>query len=106
MGWANAVCIPIPQSLGRAQLSIVSRVCNQVERFTANIGHMSTAPEAIKNLKSKSFDYAGQPVEHMLELDAVKVIAAWPEVGHAGVVDLKDCLPPDLAESLDHPENF
>ena len=42
----------------------------------------------------------------MMNLEAEKVIKAWPGLGQAAVVDLKDCLPEHLASMLDDPKQF
>ena len=52
---------------------------------------MGPTPEAVKKLKSKRFDYNGQPVDHMLDLDAEKIVRAWPAPGSVAVVNLEDC---------------
>ena len=43
-------------------------------------------------LNSKRFDYCGNPAKHMLELDAEKVVTAWPPVGGASVRLITDFL--------------
>ena len=56
---------------------------------------MGPTPEAVKKLKSKRFDYNGQPVDHMLDLDAEKIVRAWPAPGSVGQLG---GLPPQCPE--------
>ena len=60
----------------------------------------------MKKLKSKRFDYNGQPVDHMLDLDAEKIVRAWPAPGSVAVVNLEDCLPSDLKEAIQNPADY
>ncbi|CAE6969390.1 unnamed protein product [Symbiodinium sp. CCMP2592] len=71
-GWAAPVCVPMTKSLSLCQLRAIGRKADQAERFA--------------KLKPK----IGR------DLDAGKVIKAWPKPGSAAVVDLQDCLPDDL----------
>ena len=67
---------------------------------------MGPTPEAVKKLKSKRFDYNGQPVDHMLDLDAEKIVRAWPAPGSVAVVNLEDCLPSALKEAIQNPADY
>ncbi|CAE6967009.1 unnamed protein product [Symbiodinium sp. CCMP2592] len=105
-GWAAPVCVPMSKSLSLCQLRAVGRIAGQAERFAKLTPKIGPAKAAIAKLSAKKFDYSGQAVEHMLELDAEKVIKAWPKPGSAAVVDLQDCLPDDLKKALDHPRDY
>ena len=68
--WAKPVCVPMARVLGNAQMQVVRKIAKQVDRLLERGGAVGPAPEAVKKLKSKRFDYNGQPVDHMLDLDA------------------------------------
>ncbi|CAE7300353.1 unnamed protein product [Symbiodinium sp. CCMP2592] len=104
--WAKPVCVPMGRTLGANQKVAIQRLGSQVDRLIARKEKLPSAKAAASKLCSKRFDYNGQPVDHMKDLDATKVIKAWPRVASAAVVDLKDCLPPDLAAALDNPRQY
>ena len=78
------------------QKEAIKRIGEQVNRFISREDRLPPAKAAAAKLCSKKFDYNGQPVEHMRDLVAEKVLKAWPRVGSAAVVDLRDCLPEEL----------
>ncbi|CAE7227472.1 unnamed protein product [Symbiodinium sp. CCMP2592] len=104
--WASPVCVPMPRVLGNAQLRVIGKIAAQVDRLLARGGTVGPAPEAVKKLKAKKFDYNGQPIDHMLDLEADKVIKAWPSPGSAAVVSLEECLPPDLRQAIQNPADY
>ena len=59
-----------------------------------------TFDEASTQLASAKFDYMGEPVMLMEDLEAEKVIAAWPKVGEAAIQDAIDLVPPELKQAL------
>ena len=103
-GWSNPICLHAGAPLSDAQL--VKSLAEPIHRFVAPETRMSPAAEFGWKLKSKRFDYMGNPVEHMENLVADKVVKAWPTPGNAAVVDLKACLPDEFASKLDDPHSF
>ena len=77
-----------------------------IDRFIACADRMSTCSTSRAKLKSKKLNYCGEVIEHMEDIVAEKVIKAWPTPGNAAVVDLKTCLPDDLAAELDDLHSF
>ena len=59
-----------------------------------------------ESLNSKRFDYAGNPVEHMLELDAKKVIEAWRKPGSAAKVDITSLLSAEMIAAIGDPKDW
>eukprot|EP00438_Fugacium_kawagutii_P016608 Skav236394 [mRNA] locus=scaffold29:273428:287604:+ [translate_table: standard] len=55
-------------------------------------------------LRTARFDYQGEPVMVMEDLEADKVIAAWPRVGGAAIQDATSFLTGDLKDRLLSPE--
>ena len=104
--WSKAVCVPMARSLTANQRVAIKHIGEQVDRFIQREDRLPSAKAAATKLCSKKFDYNGQPVEHMRDLIAEKVLKAWPKVGSAAVVDLKDCLPEELRSALDRPRDF
>ncbi|CAE7375548.1 unnamed protein product [Symbiodinium sp. CCMP2592] len=70
--WAKPVCVPLPRTLSNAQIAVVNRVAEQITRLISRGGTVGPAPESVKRLKSKKFDYNGQPIDHMQDLVAEK----------------------------------
>ncbi|CAE7806385.1 unnamed protein product [Symbiodinium sp. CCMP2592] len=104
--WAQPVCVPLPRTFSNAQIAVVNRVADQVTRMIGREGTVGPAPESVKKLKAKKFDYNGQPIDHMQDLVAERVIPAWPSVGTAAVVNLEDCLPADLKQAIQDPTAY
>ena len=55
-------------------------------------------------LVEAKFDYCGEPVMVMEELEAAKVIPVWPKIGEAAVQKVEDFLTGDLLEAVLNPE--
>eukprot|EP00438_Fugacium_kawagutii_P031800 Skav221085 [mRNA] locus=scaffold6458:44336:48337:- [translate_table: standard] len=60
--------------------------------------------ESLVALQSARFDYQGEPILIMEELEASKVIAAWPKVGEAAIQDAEKFLSGSLKAKLLDPE--
>ncbi|CAE7940374.1 unnamed protein product, partial [Symbiodinium necroappetens] len=104
--WSKAVCVPMARVLTANQKEAIKRIGEQVNRLISREDRLPPAKAAAAKLCSKKFDYNGQPVERMRDLVAEKVLKAWPRVGSAAVVDLRDCLPEELRTALDRPRDF
>ena len=57
-----------------------------------------------EKLATVRFDYQGEPVMPMEDIQSDLVVAAWPAPGQAAVQDAVDFLPPDLKEKMLRPE--
>ena len=62
--------------------------------------------ECDKLLSSKTYDYAGPPVEYMEDLDCSKILMAWPKKGQAGIQPIEAFLTEETKAALLHPENL
>ena len=61
--------------------------------------------EMESELGTAKFDYAGEPILLMEDLEAEKVIAAWPEVGQSASQEAVDFLPPHIRDKLNDPKS-
>ena len=84
-GWSKPVCVPMDVKLGANQKLAIKAVAERVSRNIICAEPIPSPPKVKEMLNSKRYDYCGNPVEHMLDLDADKVIATWPAEGEAGV---------------------
>ena len=57
-------------------------------------------------LKQARFDYAGEPVAVMEELEAAKVIPCWPRPGEAAIQPAINFVPPAMRAMLERPESL
>ena len=73
-GWTKPICVPIGGGLTDNQKKAVSLLAEQIDRTVAISEKVPKMGKLTESLNSKRFDYSGNPVEHMLELDARKVI--------------------------------
>ena len=103
--WAKPICVPMDGKVSENQKVAIQELG---ERITRNIisSEVPTAGEAKGMLNTKRFDYCGNPVEHMQELDADKVIATWPKVGAAGIRYITEFLDGDLSEAVKNPKSW
>lgn len=58
----------------------------------------------VTNLKQAKFDYAGEPVAVMEELEASKVILCWPAPGEAAIQPAVKFVPEPMRALLERPE--
>lgn len=71
--------------VGSNRKEAVKLIGEMIDRNILVSDELPTFPKVKETLNSKRYDYAGNAIEHMQELDAEKVIAAWPPEGAAGV---------------------
>eukprot|EP00438_Fugacium_kawagutii_P029930 Skav232676 [mRNA] locus=scaffold698:314890:318958:+ [translate_table: standard] len=93
-----------PEKLTQAQLLTVEHVAHamrELDTFGVKCEGFTASQEALRSVK---FDYQGEPVMIMEDLEADKVIAAWPKVGEAAIQDAVDFLDGNLREQLLHPD--
>ena len=91
------------RDLTLAQQESVKHLCGLVEHLHDSKVVCPGFAEASSSLGAARFDYAGDPVMPLEELDAEKVIQAWPRVGEAAIQDAMDLLPEHLRKQLGDP---
>ena len=83
------------RSLSPCHLQAIGRIAGQVDRILAIPTSLTTAEEAVQRLKGKRFDYNGEPVDHMMDLNAEQVGGRGGPKG-----------PDHLKEALDRPDLY
>ena len=89
--------------LSRPQESVVSNLLHEVQQTCKDVGKIQTYELEKVALGKCKFDYAGEPVAHMEELTAEKVIPCWPKVGEAAVQDVVNLVTKEVREWLEDP---
>ena len=105
-GWSKPICVPIAGGLTRNQEKAVSLLAQQMDRTMMKAETLPKMGKLSESLNSKRFDYSGNPVEHMLELDAKKVIEAWPRPGAAAKVDITTLLSSEALAAIGDPKDW
>ena len=105
-GWSKPVCVPIKRELTPNQRKAIEQLARTVQRNIITTVKLPSLKEMKKSLMSKRFDYSGNPVEHMQELEAKKVIAAWPDPGCAAVKDITELLDNELLAKIGNPSDW
>ena len=90
-------------ALSHNQKAALIEISNVVDRNIMSATEVPTFREAKELLQSKKYDYCGQPVEHMEDLVATKVIPTWPKIGEAGVRCITEFLDGDALEAMKDP---
>ena len=68
-----------PAVMTAAQELMVTRLLRAVDRFLERGGLVASLPIAQGELGCVRFDYGGEPVHYMEDLEAAKVIPCWPK---------------------------
>ena len=105
-GWAKPICVPIDPRLTTNQKEAIRHLGDTITRNIISADLLPSPPKVRELLNSKRFDYCGNPVEHMLDLDAEKVIAAWPPVGGAGVRLITEFLEEPILKDVMDPSSW
>ena len=101
-GRQNRRELPSPTaSISDAQLKMIERLSERIEDLASEGRMTSPCLEAVDLLEKARFDYGGEPVLAMQDLEAQKVIQVWPRVGECAVQPVTRFLSPDLAEMID-----
>ena len=93
-----------PAHLTAAQELMVTRLMLAVRRFTDKEGKIHPLTTSLAEIGKVKFDYGGEPVQYMEDLEAAKIIPCWPAVGEAAVQEARDFVPPHVQDWLDNPE--
>eukprot|EP00438_Fugacium_kawagutii_P025118 Skav230791 [mRNA] locus=scaffold312:65520:71347:+ [translate_table: standard] len=97
----------VPLTTGRLTTTQKMAVSHVIEALVALDESEEDCPsfdDSALALKSARFDYQGEPVMVMEDLEADKVIAAWPKVGEAAIQDATSFLTGELRDRLLSPE--
>lgn len=92
-----------PPELTAAQELMLTRLYGAVQRFEEKGGKVETFAKCRQEIGAVRFDYSGEPIQYMEELEAEKIIPCWPRPGEAGVQDARDFVPPEVQAWLDDP---
>ena len=105
-GWAKPCCVPMDLKLSPNQKKALSAMAEVVDRNVVMEDELPTLAEAKNLLASKRYDYCGNPVEHMMDLEADKVIPTWPKIGEAAKCCITDFLSGEALEAMKTPEKY
>ena len=105
-GWSKPCCVPMDLKLSPNQKKAIAAIAEVVDRNLATEDELPTLAEAKNLLASKRYDYCGNPVEHMMDLEADKVIPTWPKIGEAAKCCITDFLSGEALEAMRTPEKF
>ena len=100
LGGAPAPC---QTQHSRAQRAAIERICCAVARLDARDLTCPTWEVLQESLGAAKFVYAGGPVHPMEELQAAKVIPAWPSPGEAAVQEAVNFVGDSMKEKLLNP---
>jgi len=92
-----------PPVLTAAQELMLTRIFSAVQRFDEKGGQVDVFSKCRQSIGAVKFDYSGEPIQYMEELEAEKVLPCWPKLGEAGVQDARDFVPPEVEAWLDDP---
>ena len=102
--WGKPICVPMDDRVAENQRLAIQQLGETISRNIVTAEILPTVGEAKEMLNTKRYDYCGNPVEHMQELDAEKIIATWPKVGAAGVRYITEFLEGELGEAVSDPK--
>ena len=105
-GWTKPCCIPMDLKLTPNQRRAIQAIAEVADRTLVTDAEIPTLAEAKVLLASKRYDYCGNPVEHMMDLEADKVIPTWPKEGEAAKCCITDFLTGDALEAMRSPGKF
>ena len=99
---------PVPtvmpeRTLTSPQKEVIEHVRRAVEHLEATGERVAPFERMSAELKEARFDYSGEPILMMEDLEAEQVIAAWPAIGQAAVQDATTFLPDHIREKLEDP---
>ena len=92
-----------PAHLTPAQELMVTRLFQAVRSFPEKGGKVPPFTTTLGEIGKVKFDYGGEPVHYMEDLEASKIIPCWPKVGEAAVQDARNFVPAHVKEWLDDP---
>eukprot|EP00438_Fugacium_kawagutii_P024835 Skav205737 [mRNA] locus=scaffold1496:189452:197472:+ [translate_table: standard] len=105
-GWSKPICVPIEKTLSENQKVALKALGDMITRNVISADVIPPMGEIRQMMNSKRFDYAGNPVDHMQDLLADRVIPMWPKPGHAGVRCITEFLDDELLASVRDPTGW
>lgn len=90
-------------ALTSGQKAAISHLAERVEDLQSVKAKCCTFAEGQAELVHTKFDYCGEPIMSLEDLEADKVIPVWPRVGEAAVQDVVGYLPEDLRRVIEDP---
>ena len=94
----------VEPGVNEAQKACVTSLKAAVEVVVREAPEVKPLATAVTHLKQARFDYAGEPVAVMEELEADKVIPCWPAPGEAAIQPAVNFVPPQMRALLERPE--
>ena len=94
-----------PVTLSEGQEKMLSHIKERVTDLTSEEKRCPPVHEADLVLGAARYDYAGEPIMILEDLEASKVIPVWPQIGEAAVQPVLPYLPEELAEMIEDPKN-
>ena len=104
--WARPICVPMDNEVTENQRVAIQQLGETNNRNIVTEKKLPTAGDAKEILNSKHYDNCDNPVEHMQELDAEKVISTWPKVGSAGVRYITEFLDEEMGKAVSDPKSW
>ena len=92
--------------LSANQCAAVQEVARTVDDNILDADILPTLSEAKAALQSKRYDYSGNAVEYMQELEADKVFPTWPRQGEAGIRCITEFLTGEVQEAMQDPKQW
>lgn len=105
-GWSKPICVPMDTRLSDNQRGAIREVAQVVDQNILSAKLLPSFGDAKKKLQSKKYDYAGNPVEYMMDLEAKLVVPTWPKPGEAGVRCITDFLSGEALAAMQNPHEW
>ena len=93
-------------TLNSAQRESLDGLVDDAEHFLSLEMTIPTLPELIENLGKVRFDYSGEIVQVMEDLEAESVISCWPKPGEVGIQPAERFVTEEVREWLLKPRSF
>ena len=94
----------VENGLNEAQRECLTSLRAALKTMQAEVPRVKPLGTLTTHLKQARFDYAGEPVAVMEELEAAKVIPCWPAPGEAAIQPAVNFVPPAMRSLLERPE--
>ena len=104
--WSRPICVPMDNEVSENQRVAIQQLGETISCNIVTDERLPITKVAKDMLNSKRYDYGGNPVEHMQELDAEGVITSWAKVGPAGGRYITEFLDGELGEAVKDPRSW
>lgn len=105
-GWAKPICVPMDTRLSDNQRGALREIAHVIDSNIISAKLIPTLAEAKKALESKRYDYSGNPIENMMDLEAKKVFPTWPKKGEAGIRCIAEFFDGEALEAMRNPDDW